>query len=868
MILFLNSTNRVYNDKELNAVQSILFSDGVFNTKSITQALWKTSGDFLVEASGSDMNITTRAGMCTASILSGGETQRVLIKEEALSASVANNNSYPVRSDAVVIRILQSIITNDQLNTAGTNATSLVVISGNSATPLTDQEISVALGGDPFVRLANISVPLNATEINNSMITDARLLVSMTRAVKIESDSIRLFALENDPSSLTKGQIWYNSTEGILKMFDGINAVALQTQAYDWGYYPPNGLDQSVDFTEAFVENIGGVNETSGSVYQLVDALGSGSYTVMDSQVFKMPNIANPYIRIKMGNPDYTSDIAFKIYTVNGSNIPTTLIETVGATSGDSVPKNDYINLYLDGSLYTPGQNYMIVFLSTQPGVINSSPSLLKQGIVRKSTFTDDTGYLIGVKQSSLNSLTSDALALPWSSPIDTTVQFIMSISEREELIFGQTDVTTNINKLSQSFTAKSKDITGFRILKGADIGVPTDDINISLYEADENDEAIGNILTSSIITEADWLIGGSGTEKEFTLNFDTLVVGKKYVVIIETEDHSDTNNYTLYFGSSANGKAKRWNTADGWVSLDGNIFFYTITSSNRKIVVTGDNGKIPTNLINNEEIVALLGAPIYEQNIHPIQATSVTDGQNVAFGSSQDGNEFYLFHGNSGGAGRLMRYEKDEITGRFIETHSITTTISLPNTDNGAIVKIGIYIYLFTNNNTNIICSRFLASNLSGEQAMTIPTVACTSIVTAWTDGINVYVISSSSNTTSRKWTISGTIMSADSTATIASSVQQVSQSSIWDGESAYLITRTSGTFIITKLNTIDATSVTDTTKIYASSNFSDLVTGGFIVNIDKLRIYIGFEYQWWNEANADAQKGSVIHLVPVSKP
>lgn len=105
-----------------------------------------------------------------------------------------------------------------------------------------------------------------------------------------------------------------------------------------------------------------------------------------------------------------------------------------------------------------------------------------------------------------------------------------------------------------------------------------------------------------------------------------------------------------------------------------------------------------------------------------------------------------------------MYRFGRDALTGQYYQTHSIDPTLGIPSGDGGAIINIGTYIYLFTNDGTNVVCSRFLAADLTGEQVMTVPTVAGASEVAAWTDGVNAYVVSEATDTTSRKWSVSGT--------------------------------------------------------------------------------------------------------------
>src|SRR5690606_37759454 len=132
-IFFLNSTNRIYNDGELNKLPKILFSSGIFNTQQATQALWRSQGDFFIDADEATMNISAKAGSATLRVTSGGKSQQVAVDEEIpLVASVPANTSLAFRNDAVVLRVNQSIITNDQLNSQGSNAVSLTVVAGNS----------------------------------------------------------------------------------------------------------------------------------------------------------------------------------------------------------------------------------------------------------------------------------------------------------------------------------------------------------------------------------------------------------------------------------------------------------------------------------------------------------------------------------------------------------------------------------------------------------------------------------------------------------------------------------------------------------------------------------------------------------------
>jgi hypothetical protein len=313
-----------------------------------------------------------------------------------------------------------------------------------------------------------------------------------------------------------------------------------------------------------------------------------------------------------------------------------------------------------------------------------------------------------------------------------------------------------------------------------------------------------------------------------------------------------------------------RWTTANGWVSMNGDLFYSIIVSANRKIVVTNDQGLIPINLFDPDQLRQLLPSPAFEQKIMLSGSESVTTDEDTAFGSNEDGSVIYLYNGNSAGSGRgLYRFERDAETGTYLMTHRINNpTITIPNSDNGAIVVLGDYIYVFTNNGTNVICSRFLASDLTSETAMTVPTLACTTHVMAWTDGENIYVVSAQSSTTANRWTIADTVMSSSTTSTVSSSLVGSNKSSMYDGTTVYIVSVSQNDFSIYRLTALDGSAMETTTKNLEKNKYSDNYSGGFIVPIDENRVYIGFEYTWWNELNADVAKGIFVTLIPVTKP
>jgi hypothetical protein len=255
-----------------------------------------------------------------------------------------------------------------------------------------------------------------------------------------------------------------------------------------------------------------------------------------------------------------------------------------------------------------------------------------------------------------------------------------------------------------------------------------------------------------------------------------------------------------------------------------------------------------------------------FQQDIILANAETIVDGDGFAAGSNQSGSVLYFIVNNT----ILYRCQRDALTGQFTETHRVDPTLAIPSGDSGGIIVIGSFIYVFTNDGTNIVCSRFSAADLTGEQVMTVPTVACTNFLTAWTDGVDAYLISNASSTTSRRWTVSGTTFTAAGTATVSTFVPSRLNSSMYDGNNAYVIQRNGVNLYqseVFKLTNIDGSTKT-TTTIPLSHKLSDVTNGRFIINIDATRIYVGLAYTIYNELNADVVQATGIRLYPITKP
>lgn len=253
-------------------------------------------------------------------------------------------------------------------------------------------------------------------------------------------------------------------------------------------------------------------------------------------------------------------------------------------------------------------------------------------------------------------------------------------------------------------------------------------------------------------------------------------------------------------------------------------------------------------------------GTPYFQQKI-PIALSTLSEG--VGCGSNTDGSVIYVMTRN---ITELRRFARNS-AGTYIETHSANVTTAVPNTNWGGVIVIGSYVYVFFSDTTNIICKRYLAADLTGEQAMTVPTVSCTANCAAWTDGTDAYVVSNNTDTTSRRWTLSGTTFTAASTATITSGIfTSVTAASFWNGTNAYIAKKSTATpnvYTLYKLTSIDGSATTSST--FNMYKVSDDDIGIVFAPISSTLAYVG---PMATTYNATAAITTNITLFPIALP
>lgn len=242
-----------------------------------------------------------------------------------------------------------------------------------------------------------------------------------------------------------------------------------------------------------------------------------------------------------------------------------------------------------------------------------------------------------------------------------------------------------------------------------------------------------------------------------------------------------------------------------------------------------------------------------------------------VAVGSSQDGSTLFIYGGSTN---ELKRFARDANSGMYFFTHEVSVTTGYQA---DSIVVVGSYIYVFGDNGDNVICYRYLAANLTGEQLMTFATpidlTGASYTVNTWTDGTFIYGVTDKTPTTSVKWSISGTTLTQDSTSTVTTGIfasnSGVGMCSFYDGTNAYIMDSTTVPMNVRKITTLNGT-------VYSSStislprmgeNSSDIDTSwiGILINIDSTRMYVGRVIV---EDSAAAASVAKIFLMPVTKP
>lgn len=250
---FINSTQADYTDEEFSWPQKLLLEQGVFGDSGGTLGLEVT------ENSPAAMSVLISPGNALVELTKGGATWKVLVMSNAQEElAIADNSSGMNRVDAVIVRVDKDTEPNSLKN----NIATVEVVEGNGTSPLSDNDIDTAVGGDGWIRLADITVEDSETQIQDSDISDQRAQVKSNDAVRPAPKKIAFTVLATDPPSeeLVEGLLWYNSDDHLLKYYDGSNTLEISPANYTAGDgLILNSNEFSVDPAYAGLVPIGGI---------------------------------------------------------------------------------------------------------------------------------------------------------------------------------------------------------------------------------------------------------------------------------------------------------------------------------------------------------------------------------------------------------------------------------------------------------------------------------------------------------------------------------------------------------------------------------------------------------------------------------
>jgi len=248
---FLNSTLADYGEEEFNYIQKFLLQQGILNTEG---ADYNDFIDLQVsQHSAGDMSVDVAVGVAVINTLRSGVSFKVFASNQAVeNLVVGNNTSGSNRVDAVILKLSRTVEPNALMN----NVATLQVVAGSGVSALADNAIQTAIGADyDFIRLADITVSHNETAILTADIADTRVRCYNTDATVPNPTIIKFRQLTADPTTPVEGEMWYNTTDNILRYFDGSVVINIQASVYTGG----NGINVTAGVITAVAKSGGGI---------------------------------------------------------------------------------------------------------------------------------------------------------------------------------------------------------------------------------------------------------------------------------------------------------------------------------------------------------------------------------------------------------------------------------------------------------------------------------------------------------------------------------------------------------------------------------------------------------------------------------
>lgn len=381
--------------------------------------------------------------------------------------------------------------------------------------------------------------------------------------------------------------------------------------------------------------------------------------------------------------------------------------------------------------------------------------------------------------------------------------------TQNSDIATGESNTTTNHNKVAQSFIPLKSKIRGISLWKTANTGTFTGTITVSI-QADTADSPSGTVLLTKTITNGEYNGLAIG---EFDVMYSSeisITIGSRYWVVIETST-SDSSNHpnigTNSAGGYTNGSVKSWNTVDGWTTVSTvDLYFKTYEGINSQVVVTDTTGRISSKLSTKYNPY-----PFYHENSSLDIINSI--GASILYGitSNKDGSVMYTASGTNTGYIKITRFEKDS-AGLYFVTHTKTTTYVV-GSDNSYTVGLAIsndklIVYNTRDNGGNIVNVFYLPADtistttlLTFSGGTTLPYTYTGSLASLFSDGSDIFFYNLNTNQY-QKYTLSGTVLTYISNYTSPSGDRS---SIMFDGNYFYSVS--------------EATSVVDRFSISAST-------------------------------------------------
>ncbi len=271
---FLNSTLADYGEEEWNYLQKFLLQQGILNSQG---ADYNDFADLKVTQNGAgNMSVNVALGVAVINTIRNSVTFKVFVSNQAIeNLVVANNTSGSNRIDPVILKISRTVEPNALMS----NVATLQVLTGTGVSAMTDNAIQTAIGADyDFIRLANLTVANNATQILTANISDTRIRCYTTDTTVPNPTIIKFRQLSADPTTPAEGEMWYNTTANLLRYYDGASTINIQASTYTGG----NGINITAGVVSAvagdgITVNASGihVNPLTAKLYETLPAYES-----------------------------------------------------------------------------------------------------------------------------------------------------------------------------------------------------------------------------------------------------------------------------------------------------------------------------------------------------------------------------------------------------------------------------------------------------------------------------------------------------------------------------------------------------------------------------------------------------------------